>query len=60
VAAGDITVCPDFFNLGTLYDRVVEMHSGLAVHLPGVTEATSRSYARLAFNYKTNFWMVPD
>jgi hypothetical protein len=58
--AGNITVCPAFFTLGTLYDRVVEMHSGLAVHLPGVTEATSRAYARLAHNYKTQFWKVPD
>jgi hypothetical protein len=57
-AAGTINVCPGFFSLGNLYNRVVEMHSGLAVHLPGVTEATSRSYGRLAFNYMTQFWGV--
>jgi hypothetical protein len=57
--AGDITVCPQFFNLGTLYDRTVEMYSGLAVHMPGVSEGQSRSYARLAYNYKTEFWGVP-
>jgi hypothetical protein len=56
--AGTITVCPGFFSLGTLYDRAIEMHSGLAVHLPGVTEGTSRSYGRLAFNYMTQFWGV--
>ena len=57
--AGDIVVCPQFFNLGTLYDRTVEMYSGLAVHMPGVSEGQSRSYARLAYNYKTEFWGVP-
>lgn len=56
--AGDITVCPQFFNLSTLYDRTVEMYSGLAVHMPGVSEGRSRSYARLAYNYKTEFWGV--
>lgn len=57
--AGDIAVCPNFFNLSTLYDRVVEMYSGLAVNIPGITEGNSRSYARLAYNYKTEFWGVP-
>ena len=57
--AGEITVCPNFFNLSTLYDRVVEMHSGLAANIPGITEGISRSYARLAYNYKTEFWGVP-
>lgn len=56
--AGDIVVCPQFFNLATLYDRTVEMYSGLAVHMPGVSEGQSRSYARLAYNYKTEFWGV--
>ena len=50
--AGEISVCPGFFQLGTLYARVVELYSGLAVNMPGVSEATSRSFARLAFNYK--------
>ncbi len=56
--AGEITVCPAFFNLSTLYDRTVEMHAGLAVNIPGVTAALSRSYGRLAYNYKTEFWGV--
>jgi hypothetical protein len=56
--AGDITVCPDFFRLSTLYDRVVEMYSGLALHMPGTTEGPARSYARLAYNYKTEYWGV--
>jgi len=56
--AGDISVCPGFFSLGTLYDRVVEMYSGLAVHMPGVSEGLSRSYPRLAYNYKTEYWGV--
>jgi hypothetical protein len=56
--AGDIVICPQFFNLATLYDRTVEMYSGLAVHMPGVSEGRSRSYARLAYNYKTEFWGV--
>jgi hypothetical protein len=50
--SGEISVCPGFFSLGTLYDRVVELYSGLAVNMPGVSESTSRSFARLAFNYK--------
>jgi hypothetical protein len=45
--------------LSTLYDRVVEMYSGLAVNIPGISEGISRSYARLAYNYKTEFWGVP-
>ncbi|MBN2385426.1 MAG: DUF4157 domain-containing protein [Anaerolineales bacterium] len=56
--AGEIRVCPAFFSLGTLYDRVVEMYSGLAVHLPGVSESLSRAYPRLAYNYKTQYWGV--
>ncbi len=56
--AGNITICPQFFRLGTLYDRTVEMYSGLAMHMPGVSASQSRSYARLAYNYKTEFWGV--
>jgi len=56
--AGDITVCPAFFKYSTLYDRTVEMYAGLAAHMPGVSEGLSRSYARLAYNYKTEYWGV--
>ena len=54
-AAGNITVCPSFFT-NTLKDQVVEMHSGLAIHLPGVTEATSRSYALMALEYRKKLY----
>jgi len=50
--SGEISVCPGFFGLGTLYARVVELYSGLAVNMPGVTEANARDLAGLAFNYK--------
>ncbi len=56
--AGDITVCPSFFKLGTLYDRTVEMYAGLAAKMPGVSDGLSRSYPRLAYNYKTQYWKV--
>lgn len=58
-ASGEIKICPDFFKLSTLYNRVVEIYSGLAVHTPGTSETLSRSYPRLAYNYKTEFWGVP-
>ena len=48
---GTITICPGFFSLGSPEERIVEIYSGLAVHLPGVTDSIGRDLARLAHDY---------
>ncbi|MBI9048808.1 MAG: DUF4157 domain-containing protein [Anaerolineaceae bacterium] len=57
--AGTIDVCPQFFDLRTPNERIIEMYSGLAEHMPGVSRSRARSYALLAYDYKTKAWGVP-